>query len=93
MTIFKIKDPDARLDYVINWTTWLEGDTLNAVSWVVPTGITEGVGTYASTFDGQTSTIWLSGGTLHSKYDITCRITTSLGRIDDYTFTVVCEPT
>lgn len=93
MTIIKIKDPDARLDYVINWTTWLDGDTLNAVTWVIPTGITEGTGAYASTFDGQIATVWLSGGTLHSKYDIVCRITTSLGRIDDYTFTVLCEQT
>lgn len=93
MNTFKIKDPDSRLDYTMDWTTWLDGDSLSAVTWLVPVGITEGTAPYASTFTGTTATIWLIGGTVHTKYDITCRITTALGRIDDYTFTIAVEPT
>ena len=91
--ITKIKDPDSRLDYEVNWFAWLNGDSISSVTWVVPTGITEGTGTYASSFTGTTATVWLEGGTAGTVYQITCRITTALGRIDDFTFALSIQNT
>jgi hypothetical protein len=75
-----IKDPEAILDYTIDWSEWLpEGDTLAAATWTVPAGLT---------LDSQSNTEalatgWLSGGLLGSTYVVTCHITTAAGRQDD----------
>lgn len=81
MTTFDArKDPDATLDYVWDWTAWLaENETISSVTWIVPDGIDQD----STSNDDTTATIWLSGGTLGGTYEITCRITTNQGRIDD----------
>lgn len=77
-----VKDPDAVLDYVWDWTAWLtDGETIDTVTWLVEAGITQDFVTKTDS----TATIWLSGGTLGEWYDITCRILTTQGRIDDRT--------
>lgn len=76
------KDPNATLDYAVDWTDWLCSDNISSVVWIVPSGITESSTSNTST----TATIWLSGGTLGVVYTIVCRITTTAGRIDDRTF-------
>ena len=30
------KDPDAVLDYSVDWTRWLDGDILSESQWIVP---------------------------------------------------------
>lgn len=85
MTTF-IKDPDARLDYGVDWTAWLNGDTITASEWIVAAGLT--ADTPAD--DGEIATIWLSGGTAGTDYEATSRITTAAGRIDDRTITIRC---
>ena len=75
-----VKDPDAVLDYQINWATYLaSGDTISTSTWVVPTGITKDSDTNATT----TTTIWISGGTAGTTYTFTNRIVTASGRTDD----------
>lgn len=75
-------DPNAKLDYAVKWTTWLEaGETIATSTWIVPAGITQ-----ATPPPGEAAgvaTIWLSGGTLGQVYRVTNRVTTSLGRTDD----------
>lgn len=75
------KDPDALLDYTLDWSTdgWLGSDTIASVTWVIPAGITKTTDTNTTT----TATAWLSGGTVDTDYTVTCRITTAGGRIDD----------
>jgi hypothetical protein len=54
------KDPDAVLDYAIDWTDRLGSDTISTSTWTVPSGITKDS-------DNKTTaktTIWLSGGTV-----------------------------
>ncbi len=81
MTTF-LKDPDATLDYKVDWTAWLtDGETITDVSWEVPEGLTQGV----TSGDGVSATIWLSGGTLGSRPGVVCHITTTAGRSDDRT--------
>ena len=76
------KDPDAILDYRINWSLWLAnsgGDTIvSAVSLPDP-GITV-VSTTRTTTSG---TMRVSGGTDGTDYLITMRVTFASGQQDD----------
>lgn len=75
------KDPDEVLDYQIDWSARLDDDTIDTSTWIVPDGI---VGDDESNTDTAT-TIWLSGGTLGTTYDIVNRIETDGGRTMDQT--------
>ncbi len=79
------KDPDAALDYQIDWSIWLDSDTISSSSWVAEDGITIDGDTNTAT----ATTIWLSGGTLGVQYLVTNRITTTGGRTDDRSITIV----
>ncbi|WP_020476264.1 phage fiber-tail adaptor protein [Zavarzinella formosa] len=77
-----IKDPSARLDYQIDWSDWLEDDTIAASAWTVPAGIAQ----YGSATNTATSaTIWLTGGTPGTDYFIVNQITTTEARINQQT--------
>ena len=84
-----IKDPDAVLDYSINWSTWLvTGDTIVTSTWTADTGITIDSDSNTTT----ATTVWLSGGTAGESYGVTNHIVTDDGREDDRTITIlVCE--
>jgi len=65
----------------------LQSATISTVTWTVPTGITQDSANTNSvtingiTYDANTvATIWLSGGTDGTDYDIECKITTSDSR-------------
>ena len=73
------KDPDAVLDYTRDWSPFLGTDTIATSTFTVPTGLTKVTETNNTT----TATVWLSGGTAHSMYVVTNRITTAGGRTDD----------
>ena len=74
------KDPDAKLDFVIDWADWLAtGDTISASTWTVPSGITK----ESDTHGDDTATIWISGGTARTDYTLTNKVTTAAGRIDE----------
>lgn len=75
------KDPDAVLDYTVDWETWLSGDTISADTWTVPSGITKDSDSNTTT----TATIVLSGGTAGVIYPIICQILTAGGRTDQRT--------
>lgn len=81
-----IKDPDAVLPFAVDWTDWLtnEADTADTFTWILPDGLTKA----AEMTDGGKATVWLSGGTDGKNYDLTCRITTTGGRIDDRTMRI-----
>lgn len=80
------KDPNATLDYAFVWTDYLADitDTIAAVEFVVDPSLT----ITNEDFDSHTATVWLSGGTVPAagvanELRVTCRITTTEGRIDD----------
>jgi hypothetical protein len=79
-----LKDPNAILDYQIDWSPWLGADTITTSVWTLPSGITQQSAANTTT----TATIWLSGGTVGTKYLVTNRITTAGGRTDDRTITI-----
>ena len=80
------KDPDAVLDYEADWSAWLGSDTIESSSWTVPTGLTKDSEANTTT----TATVWLSGGTAETIYDVINRIVTAGGRTEDRTIKIVC---
>ena len=78
------KDPEAVLDYQVDWSDWLGTDTIAASTWTVPSGITKDSDTNTTT----TATFWLSGGTAGENYKLVNHIVTVGGREDDRTITV-----
>ena len=80
-----LKDPNAVLDYAIDWSAWLAAsETISTSTWTVPTGITQDSESETTTV----ATIWLSGGTAGVTYTVTNRIQTNQGRTDDRSFKV-----
>lgn len=77
------KDPDEVLDYRLDWSARLNGDTISASTWIVPTGITRDT----DSNDAKTTTLWLSGGS-GGNYKLTNRITTSAGRTMEETVSI-----
>jgi len=96
-----LKDPEADLDYIFDWSAWLadDGDTINTVASELfnsdftaidasdTFGLSNAHGTNPS-ISGQTVVFWLKGGTIGNKYAIRSKITTISGRIDVRTFYV-----
>jgi hypothetical protein len=87
------KDPDARLDWTIDWSDYLQdGETISTSAWAIDAPpdavLVIASGAYAPSNTGTTATVWLTGGTLHKSYYVRNRITTSDGRIDDQTIRV-----
>jgi hypothetical protein len=74
-----VKDPDAVLDYQIDWSSWLDSDTISTSDWTVPSGLTEDSASNTTT----TATIWLSGGTEGETYTVINEIVTAGGRTDN----------
>ena len=83
------KDADAKLDYTVDWSAWLaEGDTISAATFVM-TGTPTPPTVYNTSFDGTTTTFWLSGGVdAGSGYLLTIHVTTAAGREDDRSITI-----
>ena len=81
------KDPNAVLDYTIDWTRWLAGDQVATSEWLPSTGLTK----MADTKTASSATVWLSGGTAGQSYTVTNRITTTGGRTEDRSVTIRVE--
>lgn len=77
------KDPDARLEYGIDWSTWLGDDTIAASTWTADDGLTIETSPAPHVTDGKT-VVWLSGGQVRQEhYRVVNRITTAGGRVDE----------
>ena len=83
-----VKDPGAVLDYTINWSAWLpDGDTLVDATATATSGLTVDSVSRTTT----QTTVWLSGGVAGNSYDVTVRVTTNGGRIDERTIAIACK--
>ena len=89
MTFSVEKDPNADLDYAIDWSAWLGTDTITTSSWTLSDGkMSQHDGSIDAT--GKITTVWLTGGTLSNALSIgtpialvTNAITTVAGRADE----------
>ena len=92
------KDPDSKLDYEINWLEWLTSintitgetviDTIVSSTWV---DVNADLTVESDSFTDSTTTVWLTGGIVDSIYEVTNRITTAAGRIQDQTAKLKCK--
>jgi hypothetical protein len=79
MTTF-LKDPNAVLDYSVDWSKWLAGDQIQTSSWSVSDPALEAADDSSTT---TRTVVWLAGGVTGRSYTVTNRITTSGGRTDE----------
>ena len=84
MTTF-IKDPNAVLDYSIEWSKWLADDQIATSEWSTSDAALEASG---GSNTATRTTIWLSGGAVGQSYMVTNKITTVGGRTDERSFTI-----
>ncbi len=85
------KDPDATLDYSIDWSAWLpSGDALSTATWSTSDPDLEVAGSPAPSHAAGIATAWLTGGTAGQRYTVTCRVTTTGGRVDDRSILLRC---
>jgi hypothetical protein len=87
MTTF-IKDPDAILDYSIEWSKWLAGDQIQTGAWFASEQALE---TRGDSNTATRATVWLAGGVAGQSYTVTNRITTSGSRTDERSFDIQVE--
>ncbi len=84
------KDKDEIVDYSVDWSRFLNTDTISAVTWYITDAdgtkvevddadTVNGLQVVSSTITSTVSTIRLSLGTNNKRYTITCRITTAGG--------------
>ena len=83
------KDPDAVLDYSVDWLLWLAGDQISSSEWILDPGAT--IQKITDTFTTSRTVVWLSGGDKGVTYLVTNRIVTVGGRTDDRTISVKVE--
>lgn len=88
------KDPDARLDYSVDWASFLGTDTIAAVTWIIAAVTDEDPVSLEKDdedFNDTVAVIIVKGGTLGNRYLIVCRVTTASGLIDDRTIQITIK--
>jgi hypothetical protein len=68
------QDPSDVILYALDWTSFLDGDTLATSAWTVPSELTSSGATLSTT----ATQIKISGGQSGKEYAVTNRITTSV---------------
>lgn len=73
-------DPDAIVDYAMDWTQWLAGDNLDTVAWTITNG-TEA----SSSNTTKVATVFIQSATPGKWVSMRCEITTTGGRTEHRT--------
>lgn len=81
--------PTDQSSFTVNWqkrffSYYNDGDAISSVEWIVSDGLTLSDQTNTTAL----ATAWLTGGTVGQTYNVTCRMTSSKGRIKDFDFEV-----
>lgn len=80
------KDPTAVTDYYFDWSDWLgPHDTISTSTWAASTGLTVDSQTKAASL----TTVWVSGGTAGTAYELSNTIATAQGRTEKRTVSIV----
>lgn len=81
-------DPDARLDFGLDWSAWLaDGDEIDTSAWAISPA---GPALSGSSNNTSTTTVWVTGCTLGVVYTLTNHVETTEGRKDDRSLTLRC---
>lgn len=80
---FLLKDPDAILDYSIDWgAEYLGGDQLATSEWSVTPEEPGGVSVAGSSFDANSATVKAAGGVPGRIYRLVNQVALGSGRVD-----------
>jgi hypothetical protein len=78
-----LKDPDAMVDYLVDWgAEYLGDDLIVDSSWSVDPDEPGGVTVAGSNFDANSATMNAGGGIPGRIYRLVNQVTTALGRVD-----------
>jgi hypothetical protein len=90
---FLLKDPEAVLDYTIDWgAEYLAAGELLALSaWSVTPDEPGGLSVAGNDFDATTATAKATGGIAGHIYSLANRITTAAGRVDERSIAIRVE--
>ena len=89
---YLLKDPDAVLDYLVDWgAEYLGSDELLTSDWSVSPEEDGGVLIAGSEFDGRTATVKASGGVPGRIYRLVNEVVLGSGRIDSRSVTLRVE--
>lgn len=80
---FYLKDPQARVDYAIDWAPYLDGQTIAASLWTIVPDEAGGVAIDEASFAPGRAAARLSGGIAGHIYSISNRVTLSDGSSDE----------
>ena len=87
-----MKDPDAALDYSIDWgAEYLGGDLVANSSWTVDPDEPDGVSIAGDDFDATTTTVKAAGGVPGRIYRLVNHVTLESGRIDNRSIVIRVE--
>tara|TARA_R110000772_G_scaffold118888_1_gene224737 strand:- start:165 stop:494 length:330 start_codon:yes stop_codon:yes gene_type:complete len=92
--IYIDKDPDAILDYTLNWTNYTQdSDAIATATWSVSviSGDAAPLVAGASSITGDQVTVIINGGTVGNIYTVNCLITTTEGLTDRRNFRIVIK--
>jgi hypothetical protein len=89
----QMKDPDAILDYAIDWSGggYLAGQTIVSSDWTLTPVETNGVVITNQALDDATSTVTVEAGVKGHMYRLTNRIVLSNGVVDERGFALLVE--
>lgn len=76
----RFKDPDSTVDFQFDWSEHFTDDDTIESAIILPV---EGLTVESSSVANNIVTVWCSGGTVGSRYMLTCRIVTTAGRTED----------
>ena len=83
----QVQDPNDITDWGCDWTDWLvDGEVILLSNWELSTGLNANATTQTDT----TTSVFISGGKVGSKYLITNRISTAT-RTEDRSMYILCE--
>jgi hypothetical protein len=87
------KDPEATLDYTLDWTDWLGSTTILTATYAVTADADDSdpVTSTGSSNTTTTTTVTLTGGTVNEVYTVNCTITTEAGTTERKNFRVLVK--
>lgn len=81
------KDPDAALDYGLDWDHWLAGDTIRQSTWRAE----DGLSVDSEVFTPTRTTVWVSSGAAGHDYLVTNTVLTAAGRLEECSLLIKVE--
>ena len=88
---FYLKDPQSRVDYAIDWSPYLDGQTIQSSLWLVLPDEAGGIAAEETGFEPERTAARLSGGLTGHSYQVSNQVTFSDGTTDVRSITLRVE--